>query len=146
MSKAATLPPIPCPDCSGEMHLQKKPHSWRGGSDWVYLCENYPQCRGLMSAHPNGKPLGKPADAYTRRARRMVHRIFDPLWLNAPERCARRRAYQWLALHMGIPEKECHISMMNIEQLRHAWRTIVKEKPTPKIIREWAKGKGENGC
>lgn len=78
-----THPPIPCPDCSGMLHLKEKPRSWRGGSGFVYLCENWPQCRGLMSAHADGRPCGNPADAYTRKARSMVQ-LFDPLWSDAP--------------------------------------------------------------
>lgn len=148
-------PPIPCPDCYGLMYLKEKPRLWRGGSAFVYLCENWPKCRGLMSAHPNGKPCGLPVDAYTRKARRMVHALFDPLWSDAhsmygPDcpikpaklrRRARVHAYKWLAHYMGIPFRECHISMMNIEQLRHAWRTIKKYNPTPESVRAWAKMK-----
>lgn len=150
-----THPPIPCPNCSGMLHLQEKPRSWRGGSRFVYLCENWPQCRGLMSAHADGRPCGNPADAYTRKARSTVHALFDPLWLDAPamygpdcplkpaalRRIARNRAYKWLAHHMGMPFKECHISMMDVEQLRHAWRTITKYNPTPESVRAWAKEK-----
>lgn len=74
-------PPIPCPDCSGLMRLQENPAAW--GSGLVYLCENRPECRGLMSAHPNGDPCGTPADAYTRKARMAVHGLFDKLWQDA---------------------------------------------------------------
>lgn len=154
-----THPPIPCPDCSGMLHLKEKPRSWRGGSGFVYLCENWPQCRGLMSAHVDGRPCGNPADAYTRKARSTVHALFDPLWSDASamygpdcplkpaalRRIARNRAYRWLAEHMGMPFKECHVSMMNVNQLRHAWRTIKKHNPTPESIREWAKEKKNAG-
>lgn len=146
-------PPIPCPDCTGMLHLQAKPTSWRGSSRYVYLCENRPQCRGLMSAHADGRPCGNPADAYTRQARSKLHTLFDPLWQDAPSmygpdcphkpatlrRIARTRAYKWLAHHMGMPYRDCHISMMDLSELRHAWRTITKHNPSPESIREWAK-------
>ena len=148
-------PQIPCPDCAGKLYLRDKPTSWRGSSQYVYLCENWPECRGLMSAHADGRPCENPADAHTRKARRMVHALFDQLWENAPamygqdctlkpaalRRIARNRAYKWLAEHMGMPFKECHVSMMNVNQLRHAWRTIKKHNPTPESVRAWAKEK-----
>ena len=96
---------------------------------------------------------GKPADAYTRKARRTVHALFDPLWRDAPamygadcplkpaalRRIARSRTYMWLSHHMGMSHTDCHISMMDVEQLRSAWRTITNHKPTPESIRAWAK-------
>ena len=147
--------PINCPDCSGRLHLTEKPQSWRGKSQYVYLCENRPQCRGLMSAHPDGRPLGTPMPAGVRRARRLMHEIFDPLWMNAQDmysdfcavpmetlqRIARNRTYAWLSAHTGIPEKQCHMGKMTLEQLRHAWLTIKKYNPTPESIRAWAKEK-----
>jgi hypothetical protein len=109
-----------------------------------------------MSAHGDGRPCGNPADAYTRKARSTVHALFDPLWSYASamygpdcplkpaalRRIARNRAYKWLAHQMGMPFKDCHISMMDVEQLRHAWRTIKKHNPTPESVRAWAKEKG----
>ena len=146
-------PPIPCPDCAGMMYLQEKPPAW--GKGVVYLCENrLSGCRGLLSAHPNGEPCGTPADAYTRQARRKVHQLFDPLWQEAeamylgdtaplnPRKLrgiARSRAYQWLAEILNLPVKKCHISLMNVEDLRSAWRAIRLHKPTMYSIREWAK-------
>lgn len=119
----------------------------------VYLCENRPDCRGLMSAHPNGEPCGTPADAYTRKARRIVHEAFDSLWQNAHEMygsdctldskvlqsIARKRAYAWLAERMGISVEKCHISMMDVDMLRTAWRIIMKHKPTMESIRSLSK-------
>ena len=151
-------PPIHCPDCSGMLHLQDKPRSWRGGSGVVYLCEHWPQCRGLMSAHADGRPCGNPADAYTRKARSTVHALFDSLWSDAANmygpgctlkpaalrRIARNRAYKWLAHHMAMPFKGCHISMMDIDQLRHAWRIINAHSPTLESVRTWAKEQKEN--
>ena len=106
-----------------------------------------------MSAHPDGRPCGNPADAYTRQARHTLHQIFDPLWSAAPEmygadcglkpaalrKIARRRAYKWLAAHMPMPFEDCHISMMNIDQLRQAWRTIKQNNPTAESVRAWTK-------
>ena len=144
--------PIKCPDCSGVLHLSKKPQAWCGGSEYVYLCENWPECRGLMSAHADGRPCGTPADAYTRKARSKVHALFDPLWSDvlamygpdcplqprALQRIARNRAYKWPAHHMSIPSEGCHIAMMDLAQLRQAWRTLKRYNPTPESIRAWS--------
>ena len=129
-----------CPDCGAKLILQNKPAGWHGGSKFVYLCQNWPRCRGLLSAHPDGRPCGTPADAYTRNARKIVHELFDPLWRNAKSKSrqkARIDAYSWLSAHCGIPQKECHISMMDLPQLRQVWRVIKQNSPTPESIEEW---------
>ena len=129
-----------CPDCGAKLILQNKPAGWHGGGKFVYLCQNWPRCRGLLSAHPDGRPCGKPADAYTRNARKIVHELFDPLWRNdksKPRQKARIDAYSWLSAHCGIPKKECHISMMDLPQLRQVWRVIKQNSPTPESIEEW---------
>lgn len=60
-------PPLDCPDCPGKMYLQETP--FENGNHWIYLCENRPRCRGLMSAHPDGTPTGIPAPQEIRTAR-----------------------------------------------------------------------------
>ena len=136
-----------CPDCGAELILQNKPDGWQGRSRLVYLCQNWPICRGLASAHPDGRPCGKPADAYTRNARKLVHELFDPLWRNAPSKSqqkARIDAYAWLSAHCGIPKKECHISMMDLPQLRQVWRVIKQNSPTPESIEDWVNARRKN--
>ena len=65
--------PLKCPDCGAPMHIDFKPRWWkreqRNSSPFVYLCQNYNEgCRGLMSAHQDGKPHGVPAPRATRQA------------------------------------------------------------------------------
>jgi len=72
-----------------------------------------------------------PADALTRKARKMCHARFDPLWLNGTgspflgtpggKRNRRLRAYAWLSKAMGIPPHETHFGHFTIEQCRAAW-------------------------
>lgn len=38
-----------------------------------YACTRWPECDGTHGCHPDGSPLGKPADAETRRLRQAVH-------------------------------------------------------------------------
>lgn len=154
-------PPLDCPDCPGQLTLQLNP--WRGGP-WIYLCENRPRCRGLMSAHPDGTPQGIPADAATRRARRRVHALVDLIWKQAPltayesltpdrdsvraiRRAMRRRLYAWIGDQLGLSEPECHISMMDVPTLRRVW-TVVQGLQrehglrAAAVVRQWAKERG----
>jgi hypothetical protein len=53
-----------CVDCGdGILTLQVTPLGWHG--DYVYLCSSHPNCRGLLSANPDGTPQGFQADAAT---------------------------------------------------------------------------------
>jgi hypothetical protein len=99
-----------------------------------YGCENFPTCRSTHGAHPDGKPLGVPADKATKEARIAAHAQFDRLWKDiAPSyviprnlaRSARKRneyrirkrgrtrAYRWLAEQLAIPFEDCHIGAMD---------------------------------
>jgi len=42
-----------------------------------YRCYRFPECDGTHGAHPNGAPLGKPANKETRALRREVHAELD---------------------------------------------------------------------
>ncbi len=103
-----------CADCGGALLISEKPAAWTGPSRWVYLCQNRPQCRGLLSAHDNGSPMGEPAPAHIRQARRKAHAAFDELWRHARNRGAtRKRAYAWLARRLDLTEDDCHIGQMS---------------------------------
>ena len=66
-----------CPDCGAPMELVP---SQLGEDRWYYRCTTYPDCRGSHGAHPDGSPLGIPADAETREYRKLAHAAFDKLW------------------------------------------------------------------
>lgn len=87
--------PLNCPDCGAPMALR----SGRHGP--FYSCTRYPACKGSHGAHPDGRPLGTPADAATRAARVAAHRAFDRLWSRAVPG-SRKRAYAWLASELGV--------------------------------------------
>lgn len=57
------------------------------------------------------EPLGTLADARLRRCRRMVHDVFDPLWLCG--QMTRGQAYRALAKEMGIMVDKCHVAMFD---------------------------------
>jgi hypothetical protein len=56
-------------------------------------------CRGSHGAHPDGTPLGTPADAATKRARAAAHADFDRIWEHGV--MSRSGAYAWLARELG---------------------------------------------
>lgn len=96
---------VPCPNCGQLMNLrtdsQFKNKLW-------YACPNWPDCRGCHGAHPDGKPLGIPADKETKDWRIKAHEAFDELWKSGQQ--TRPDTYRWLAKSLEIPLEKCHIS------------------------------------
>lgn len=138
---------LACPDCGSPMVLRPS----RYGQ--FYGCSQFPACRGTHGAHPDGKPLGVPANTETKQARIAAHAAFDPLWQDAPSlyrieddyetackrirRRARLRAYTWLSEQMGIPFHDCHIG--NFDKATCERVVQVCFGMTPFVLREWAK-------
>lgn len=96
-------PPLPCPDCSGMLVLRKSKYGL------FYGCVNYPYCTAAHGAHPDGSPLGVPADKGTKEARIAAHAAFDKLWKGEDAPFKREDAYKWLKDKMGLSSEECHI-------------------------------------
>ena len=94
-----------CADCGSEMDLRNS----RYGK--FYGCRRYPECKGTHGAHPDGKPLGVPANAATKLARIAAHAAFDELWKSG--RMKRGQAYARLAQAMG--QQEVHMGSMSAE-------------------------------
>lgn len=126
-----------------------------------YGCENWPRCNSTHGAHPNGKPLGVPADAETKQARIVAHAAFDRLWNEiAPSylipitlaRSARKRneyrikkrgrtrAYRWLAEQLGIKADECHIGAMDVATCARV--AALCEPMNSEKVRAWSKERG----
>lgn len=141
-----------CPEegCDGVMVLRYSPKYERK----FYGCSNYPRCKAAHGAHPDGTPLGVPADKETKRARIEAHAAFDKLWENAHEiyrdppvtgrkakkrvqRIARKRAYAWLREAMEMNEEECHIGKFDKETCARVVK--VCEDMNPEKVRNWFK-------
>ena len=103
---------LECPDCGATMRLR---HSRYG---LFYGCDRFPECRATHGAHPDGRPLGIPANAETKRWRMEAHDAFDQLW--GPGRMTRNEAYAWLGEQMGLSRDDCHIGRFDTEQCRAA--------------------------
>ncbi len=159
--------PLPCPDCDGFMHLQRKPRGWTGKSRWTYLCENYGTgCRGKVSAHPDGRPTGPPAPQQIRTLRSRCHEeAFDPLWKDAEKIydikeeadsgrrdaiarirfTARKRAYAWLAIQLGMTHEKCHIGQITDAETLDKIYELCRAQTTQGIRDFWKQGKGAAG-
>ena len=79
-------------------------------------------CGAWVGCHRNSSrhiPLGRLANADLRLAKMEAHRYFDPLWKAVAKRdrvrnCeARDRAYAWLSVELGLPERETHIGLFD---------------------------------
>lgn len=109
------MPDVKCPYCGGKAVLRDSAIIYHGksyGNAWI--CENYPRCDAYVGCHKRGDaPLGRLANAELRKAKKLAHWAFDPLWRRHGQR-ARSVAYKWLAKALGIPESECHIEMFDV--------------------------------
>ncbi|HEX5095214.1 MAG TPA: zinc-finger-containing protein [Acidimicrobiia bacterium] len=142
---------LACPDCAAPMELA----IGYGGRQY-YRCERYPDCHGAHGAHPDGSPMGEPADARTRQARILAHEALDKLWMDAPlmygaealdpekvkrfRRIARVRAYDWLAAKMG--GAYMHIGDADMQACRDI--IAICNRATPEIVRAWAKSNADD--
>lgn len=124
-----SIPPgevLPCPECGGTMTLKDSRYGL------FYGCTNYPGCKMTHGAHPNGKPLGKPACEVTRDLRHQVHLKFDRLYnSDVPEERRQRKneAYAFLRKHMGMTPEECHIGRFTIKDCAKALEILKQHKP-----------------
>lgn len=112
---------LDCPECGGHMVLRKSPKYPQP----FYGCLKFPFCSATHGAHPDGSPLGIPADKETKEWRIKAHAALDPLWgrddtaFDAQQAKHRRKmAYNWLAAQLDIKEvrRDCHIAMFNSAQ------------------------------
>ena len=81
-------------------------------------CTRWPTCDGIIGGHPDGRPLGTPADKATRQLRIRCHSLLDGLWepMEQEKRAYRRAAYVWLSEALELEEDEAHIASLNTAQ------------------------------
>lgn len=148
---------LTCPECGAGMTLRES----RYGP--FYGCDRWPKCDATHGAHPDGSPLGVPADGETTAARIEAHEVFDQLWQDAHEMdcynlpddpgesqiavdrirsAARGRAYQWLADRMNLTVSECHIGAFDADQCGEVVDAAIDamSRGGASFIRKWAKG------
>lgn len=117
---------VVCPYCDRHAELVGGdviyPHRHDLAHKKFWLCT---PCNAWVGCHAHGDgshPLGRLANAELRAAKQSVHAVFDPLWSTPARMRARRRkaAYAWLADHLGISRKRCHIGHFDIETCNRA--------------------------
>lgn len=97
---------LSCPDCGSPMELMGS----RWGVNWHCTGQG---CKAAHGAHPDGSPVGSPADVRTRKARARAHDAFDRLWRHGL--MSRTQAYSWMARTLGISKQEAHIGSLDAE-------------------------------
>nr|BDD45321.1 hypothetical protein 40 [bacterium] len=124
---------IPCPKCPGRLRLRRSKYGL------FYGCVNYPRCDASHGAHPDGTPLGIPANDETKEWRIKTHNIFDELWGREnpyldryTKKWRRTIAYMWLGEKMSLSEEECHIGRFDIYKCKEAI-CICEDKSWEKI-------------
>lgn len=80
-------------------------------------------CRAWVGCHkPRPREaLGRLADHELREWKIAAHNVFDGLWRarkSLKPAHARRRAYKWLAVELGIDAKYCHIGFFGVEECK----------------------------
>jgi ssDNA-binding Zn-finger/Zn-ribbon topoisomerase 1 len=114
---------VKCGDCGAPMVLRTtNKYTYRNGDPRpFYGCSRWPECQGTHGAHPDGRPMGIPGDAATKKARHEAHLAFEALcqqrgWVGGKHQ--KRGAYTWLGRKLGIIEQqietECHIGRFDI--------------------------------
>ena len=106
---------VECPYC-GNLATYMTSFEFYGKrySSNLYGCE---PCDARVGTHGKGKrPLGTLADGQLRNLRKMCHAKIDPAWKKGGVR--RRAVYSRLARKMGLPSKEAHIGLFNVDQCR----------------------------
>ncbi len=105
-----------CPECGAEMVLRmsKRFSHKNGEARRFYGCTRWPECNGTHGAHPDGRPLGIPADAETKRMRQLAHSALDNAYKDTP----RPRRYKKLQELMGLSEEDAHIAKFDIGQCK----------------------------
>jgi ssDNA-binding Zn-finger/Zn-ribbon topoisomerase 1 len=85
-----------------------------GQKRFFWGCCAYPKCKGVHGAHPDGTPLGIPANLETKRWRQAAHELFDQLWKSGAH--SREEAYEELQRRMKMTKEEAHIGRFTKEQ------------------------------
>lgn len=114
---------LDCPECGAPMELVDARQFGRP----FYACQRYPKCSGSHGAHPDGEPLGIPADQETKEARSDAHALFDQIWRTGI--MGRGKAYRWMQKTLKLSKKDAHISRLNKTQCAVLQKKISEQWP-----------------
>ena len=110
-----------CPECGGRLVLRPSQY----GPFWG--CENWGTtgCKGSVSAHADGRPMGTPVTAEVKKLRRQTHELFDQLWQGPKPFMTRDRAYQWMQQVMGLSAEEAHMGQFGADECRKLLAIVI---------------------
>lgn len=117
---------LACPECGSPMELAFSDRfRYRDGRRRpFYRCYKWPECTGYHGAHPNGAPLGKPANKETRTLRSQVHAELNKLFPWKTKK-GRRATNRWLLEHnFG----DGHVGAMDAVECRTALSILTLKK------------------
>lgn len=100
---------LDCPECDGKLLLRGSKY----GLFWG--CNNFPDCKVIHGAHPNGKPLGVPARQEVRNLRHKAHKELEKYfgkWKKISSE-QKEKMYNWIKKHC---EKN-HIAEMGSDDI-----------------------------
>lgn len=112
LTELAKMPSLPCPECEGKLVLRLSKYGL------FYGCNNYPSCKATHGSHPDGKPLGVPANKETKAWRVKAHQAFDKLFEGENPLMSREEAYAYLQIIMHLTEEEAHIGKFSVGQCK----------------------------
>ncbi len=128
--------PITCIYCGAPVELvsNKVIYGKKYGSGKCYKCTS---CDSYVGTHPGTDiPMGRLANQELRNLKIQCHALFDPLWKNQGP-ISREQAYEWLAVTLGIPFRECHFGWfdkpmltrcLNILRDEYWWETAAQSQ------------------
>ena len=128
---------VRCGDCAAPMVLRQtdKFQYPNGAPRLFYGCSRYPECRSIHGAHPDGWPLGVPADARTRQARQHTHAVIA--LYAATHNLSMPEMYEFLAAGLDMTDDECHIGRFDIAQCRAAILLCAEHEGTTRYAEDY---------
>ncbi len=119
---------LKCPECGADMVLrQTTKYTYNNGQPRrFYGCSRWPDCNAAHGAHPDGTPLGTPANKATKESRIKAHNAFDGYWRERG--MPRNDAYKLLQSLMGLDKNAAHIGNFDTNQCEELVRKIQELK------------------
>ena len=112
-----------CPYCGHKAELKDSRIIYGKSYGLIYLCSNHPVCMAFVGVHKGSTtPLGTLANRELRDLRKDVHSLLDWRWKTG--KMSRRGAYIWLSKRMGLPRKDTHIGLFDIEKCKQAIKLL----------------------
>ena len=117
----------PCPYCGAEVVLKDSSVIYGTSYGNVWICSNWPKCDAYVGCQQNStRPLGRLANPELRYWKKQAHAKFDQLWKHGD--MSHTNAYDWLSRELGVPIKECHIGMFDVDQCKAVCNAVQQHR------------------